>query len=187
MNSDLQFYLDDARESMGKAFNHLEDELTKIRAGKASPQMLDGIMVDYYGTATPLNQVSTVSTPDAKTISIKPWEKKMLESIEKAIFGANLGVTPVNDGETIRIIMPPLTEERRREMVKKAKAEGENAKVSVRNTRRDANEHIKALQKDGVPEDVVKDGEDRVQQLTNDYIGKIEKLLEAKEADIMKV
>jgi len=187
MNSDLQIYLDDARELMGKALHHLEDELTKIRAGKASPQMLDGIMVDYYGTATPINQVSTVSTPDAKTISIKPWEKKTLEPIEKAIFAANLGVTPVNDGETIRIIMPPLTEERRREMVKKAKAEGEHAKVSVRNIRRDANENIKSLQKDGVPEDVIKDGENTVQNLTNEYIGKIDRLLDAKEADIMKV
>jgi ribosome recycling factor len=117
--NDLEFHLEHARESMGKALKHLEDELTKIRAGKASPQMLDGIMVDYYGTPTPLNQVSTINTPDAKTLSIKPWEKKMLEPIEKAVFAANLGVTPVNDGETIRIIMPPLTEERRKEMVKK--------------------------------------------------------------------
>jgi ribosome recycling factor len=187
MNNDLEFHLEHARESMGKALKHLEDELTKIRAGKASPQMLDGIMVDYYGTPTPLNQVSTINTPDAKTLSIKPWEKKMLEPIEKAVFAANLGVTPVNDGETIRIIMPPLTEERRKEMVKKAKAEGEHAKVSIRNTRRDANEHIKSLQKNGVPEDVVKDGEDRVQHLTNDFIGRIDKLLEAKETDIMKV
>jgi ribosome recycling factor len=187
MNSDIQFYLDDAREHMHKALLHLEDELTKIRAGKSSPQMLDGITVDYYGTPTPLNQVSTVSTPDAKTIMVKPWEKKMLSEIEKAIFAANLGLTPVNDGETIRIVLPPLTEERRKEMVKKAKAEGEHAKVAVRNIRRDANEHIKSLQKDGVPEDEVKEGETRIQNLTNDYITKVDKLLEAKEADIMKV
>lgn len=187
MNSDVQLFLDEARESMNKAIRHLEDELTKIRAGKANPTMLDGIMVDYYGAPTPLNQVSTVSTPDAKTIAIKPWERKMLELIEKAIFASNIGLTPVNDGETLRIILPPLTEERRKEMVKKAKAEGEHSKVAIRNIRRDANEGIKSLQKDGVPEDEVKNGETAVQNLTNDFIAKVDKVIEAKEADIMRV
>jgi ribosome recycling factor len=187
MNSDVQLFLDEARESMNKAIRHLEDELTKIRAGKANPTMLDGIMVDYYGAPTPLNQVSTVSTPDAKTIAIKPWERKMLEQIEKAIFASNIGLTPVNDGETLRIILPPLTEERRKEMVKKAKAEGEHSKVAIRNIRRDANEGIKSLQKDGVPEDEVKNGETAVQNLTNDFIAKVDKVIEAKEADIMRV
>jgi ribosome recycling factor len=187
MNSDVQLFIDEAKDGMNKAIRHLDDELTKIRAGKANPTMLDGITVDYYGTATPLNQVATVSTPDAKTISIKPWEKKMLEQVEKAIFASNIGLTPVNDGETVRIVLPPLTEERRKDMVKKAKAEGEHAKVSIRNVRRDANEGIKSLQKDGVPEDEVKNGETAVQNITNDFIAKIDKIIEAKEVDIMKV
>jgi ribosome recycling factor len=187
MNSDVQLFIDEAKDGMNKAIRHLDDELTKIRAGKANPTMLDGITVDYYGTATPLNQVATVSTPDAKTISIKPWEKKMLEQVEKAIFASNIGLTPVNDGETVRIVLPPLTEERRKDMVKKAKAEGENAKVSIRNVRRDANEGIKSLQKDGVPEDEVKNGETAVQNITNDFIAKIDRIIEAKEVDIMKV
>jgi ribosome recycling factor len=187
MNSDIQFYLDHARDHMQKALHHLEEELAKIRAGKANPQLLDNVMAEYYGALTPINQMATISATDAKTLVIKPWEKKMLAEIEKAIFAANLGLTPVNDGETIRIIMPPLTEERRKELVKKAKSEGEHAKIAVRNIRRDANEHIKALQKNGVPEDEVKEGEHRVQNLTNDYIAKIDKLLEAKEADIMKI
>src|SRR5690606_13241477 len=129
MSDDVQLYLDEAKESMSKALLHLEDELVKIRAGKASPQMLDGISEDYYGVASPIANVATVSTPDAKTISMKPWEKKMLEAIEKAIFASNIGVTPVNDGETIRIILPPLTEERRKDLVKKSKGEGELAKI----------------------------------------------------------
>lgn len=187
MNSDVQLFIDEAKDGMNKAIRHLDDELTKIRAGKANPTMLDGITVDYYGTATPLNQVATVSTPDAKTISIKPWEKKMLEQVEKAIFASNIGLTPVNDGETVRIVLPPLTEERRKDMVKKAKAEGEHAKVSIRNVRRDANEGIKSLQKDGVPEDEVKNGETAVQNITNDFIAKIDRIIEAKEVDIMKV
>jgi ribosome recycling factor len=187
MNSDVQLFIDEAKDGMNKAIRHLDDELTKIRAGKANPTMLDGITVDYYGTATPLNQVATVSTPDAKTISIKPWEKKMLEQVEKAIFASNIGLTPVNDGETVRIVLPPLTEERRKDMVKKAKAEGEHAKVSIRNVRRDANEGIKSLQKDGVPEDEVKNGETAVQNITNDFIAKIDRIIEAKELDIMKV
>lgn len=187
MNSDVQLFIDEAKDGMNKAIRHLDDELTKIRAGKANPTMLDGITVDYYGTATPLNQVATVSTPDAKTISIKPWEKKMLEQVEKAIFASNIGLTPVNDGETVRIVLPPLTEERRKDMVKKAKAEGEHAKVSIRNVRRDANEGIKSLQKDGVPEDEVKNGETAVQNITNDFIAKIDKIIDAKEVDIMKV
>ncbi len=187
MSDDVQLYLDEAKESMSKALHHLEDELVKIRAGKASAQMLDGISVDYYGVASPIANVATVSTPDAKTISIKPWEKKMLEAIEKAIFASNIGLTPMNDGESIRIILPPLTEERRKDLVKKSKSEGELAKIVIRNIRRDANEAIKSLQKDGLPEDDVKEGETRVQNLTNDYIAKIEKLLEAKEVDIMKV
>ncbi len=179
--------LAEAKEHMSKAVDHVEYELTKIRAGKASPQMLDGIMVDYYGNPTPLNQVANVNTPDARTIVVQPWEKNMIPVIEKSITDANLGINPQNDGSVIRLNIPPLTEERRKDLVKKVKAEGEAGKVAVRNIRKDVNEKIKKLQKEGVSEDEVKVGEAEVQKLTDNFILKIDKHIEVKEKDIMTV
>jgi ribosome recycling factor len=149
--------------------------------------ILDGVLVDYYGTPTPLNQVSNVSTPDAKTIMIQPWEKSMIDTIEKALMQSNVGITPSNNGEVIRLIIPQLTEERRRELTKKVKHEGENARVSIRNSRREANEEYKQMQKDGLSEDETKTAEDQIQKLTNDYTEKIDKMVEAKEEDIMTI
>ncbi|MBA4304865.1 MAG: ribosome recycling factor [Sphingobacteriaceae bacterium] len=187
MNEEVQFYIEEAQEGMDKAIGHLQSELGKIRAGKASTAMLDGVRVDYYGAPTPLNQLASVNTSDARTLVITPWEKSALSAIERAIINANLGLNPSNDGTLIRINVPPLTEERRRELVKRTKAEGENAKVAVRNIRRDANEAIKKLQKDGVPEDMVKDGEGKVQQITDKMIAKVDELLVVKEKEIMTV
>lgn len=187
MNEDIQFILDTTKEQMDKALAHLESELIKVRAGKASPTMLEGILVDYYGSKTPLNQVANVNTGDARTLVIQPWEKSMLTPIEKAIQAANLGLNPQNDGILIRILVPALTEERRRDLVKKAKAEAENAKVSIRSIRKDANEDLKKLQKSGTPEDAVKEGETKVQQLTDSYVVKCDKHLEIKEKEIMTV
>jgi ribosome recycling factor len=187
MNEDVQFYLDDAKEKMDKAIEHLKNELVKVRAGKASPQMLDGLQVDYYGNSTPLSQVANVNTPDPRTIAIQPWEKKMIDPIEKAILAANLGFNPMNNGEVIRINVPVLTEERRKSLVKQARAEGEHARVSVRNARRDANEEFKKLIKDGLSEDEGKDAEAEVQKLTDVYYKKIDELLEKKEQDILTV
>ena len=187
MAEDLNKILADTEAAMKKAIGHLEAELTKIRAGKASPTMLDGIMVDYYGNPTPVNQVANVSVLDARTISVQPWEKNMLQNIERAITAANIGINPQNDGNTIRLFMPPLTEERRKELVKKCNVEGENAKISVRNIRRDSIEHIKKLQKDGLSEDASKDAEKEVQDITDRFIGLVEKHLEAKEKEIMVV
>ncbi len=187
MNEEVQFYIDEAQEGMDKAIHHLQVELAKIRAGKASTAMLDGIKAEYYGALTPLNQIASVNTPDARTLVIQPWEKAALSAIEKAIINSNLGLNPSNDGTMIRINVPPLTEERRRELVKRTKGEGETAKVSVRNIRRDANEAIKKLQKDGVPEDMVKDGEAKVQQITDKYIAKVDEVLAVKEKEIMTV
>src|SRR5215217_6776616 len=155
-----------AEDSMKKAINHLEAELTKIRAGKANPQMVDGIVVDYYGSPTPINQVGNISVMDARTISIQPWEKNMLQPIERAIIASNIGINPQNDGNIIRLFLPPLTEERRKDMVKRSNGEGEQAKVAIRNIRRDAIESIKKLQKDGLSEDTAKDAEADVQELT---------------------
>ena len=177
----------DARASMERAIEHCDCELQKIRAGKASPSMLDDITVDYYGTPTPLNQVGSVNTPDARTIVIQPWEKSLLSPIEKAIMEANLGVNPQNDGTIIRINVPPLTEERRRDLVKKAKAEAENGKIAVRNIRKDANEKIRKLKSEGVSEDEMKTGEGEVQKLTDSFIAKVDVLSDAKEKDIMTV
>lgn len=174
-------------ESMEKAMSHLKEELSKIRAGKASPAMLSSIMVDYYGSPTPLSQVANVGTADAKTITIQPWEKKMLAPIERAIFEANLGLTPMNDGEFVRINIPPLTEERRIMMVKQAKALGEDAKVSVRSTRHKIIDFIKKEVKDGYPEDAGKKREDEVEQMVKDHYVIVDKLLEHKEKDIMTV
>jgi ribosome recycling factor len=187
MTDDLQLVLDDATEHMKKAIDHLETELIKIRAGKANPNMLDGINVDYYGSPTPINQVANVTVLDAKTISIQPWEKNMLGAIEKAIMMANIGITPQNDGNQIRLFLPPLTEERRKELFKKASGEGEHTKVAIRNIRRDAIENIKKMQKDGLSEDAAKDAEADVQELTDKHIALVEKHLAAKEKEMMTV
>ena len=185
--SDLITIISDTNSTMSKAINHLESELAKIRAGKASPAMLDGIMVDYYGNPTPLSQAANVTVLDARTISIQPWEKSMLQPIERGIMAANIGITPQNDGNTIRLFLPPLTEERRKELVKKCNGEGENAKISIRNVRRDAIEQIKKLQKDGVSEDECKDAEKEAQDLTDKFIALVDKHLQAKEKEIMAV
>jgi len=185
--SDINQILTDTEATMTKAIGHLESELTKIRAGKATPSMLDGIMVDYYGNPTQLSQVANISILDARTISIQPWEKSMLQPIEKGIMAANIGITPQNDGVNIRLFLPPLTEERRKELVKKCNGEGENAKISVRNIRRDAIEQIKKLQKDGVSEDECKSAEINVQETTDKFISFVEKHLVAKEKEIMSV
>lgn len=187
MNELVKPHIDQATSQMEKAISHLEAELAKIRAGKASPSMLEGIFVDYYGTNTPLNQVASVNTPDARTIVIQPWEKSMLGPIEKAIFASNMGLTPQNDGQMVRLNLPPVTEERRLGLVKQSKAEAENCKVSIRNIRRDANEAIKKLVKDGLAEDLAKDAEARIQQITDSYIQKADKHLETKEKEIMTV
>ncbi|MEZ5173808.1 MAG: ribosome recycling factor [Bacteroidia bacterium] len=187
MNELVKPHIEQATSQMEKAISHLEAELAKIRAGKASPAMLEGIFVDYYGANTPLNQVASVNTPDARTIVIQPWEKNMLGPIEKAIFASNMGLTPQNDGQMVRLNLPPVTEERRLGLVKQSKAEAENCKVSVRNIRRDANEAIKKLVKDGLAEDLAKDAEARIQQLTDSYILKADKHLESKEKEIMTV
>jgi len=187
MSDDLELILEDARDSMQKALNHLETELVKIRAGKASPQMLEGLTVDYYGSPTVLNQVGNVSVMDARTLTIQPWEKNMLQPIERAIINANLGVTPQNDGNIIRLFMPPLTEERRREFVKRAGGEGEQSRVAIRNIRRDAIEQIKKLQKDGLSEDEGKDAEKEIQDITDKHILLVDKHLAAKEKEIMSV
>ncbi len=187
MSEDLIKIQSDAEALMSKAINHLEAELVKIRAGKASPNMLDGIMVDYYGNPTLLNQVANITALDARTISVQPWEKNMLQPIERGIMAANIGITPQNDGNIIRLYLPPLTEERRKELVKRCNGEGEHAKVSIRNIRRDAIEHIKKLQKDGVSEDACKDAEKDTQETTDKYISIIEKHLAAKEKEIMVV
>lgn len=187
MSEDLSLTLDVAEDSMKKAISHLESELAKIRAGKANPQMLEGIMVDYYGSPTPIGQVGNISVLDARTLSIQPWEKNMLQPIERAIIASNIGINPQNDGVIIRLFLPPLTEERRRELVKRCLGEGEHSKVAVRNIRRDAIEGIKKLQKNGLSEDAAKDAEADVQELTNKYISIIDKHLAFKEKEIMAV
>jgi len=187
MNEEIEFCLDEAKEQMEKAISHLEAELTKVRAGKANPAILEGIYVDYYGSRTPLSQVSNVNTQDARTLIVQPWEKSMLDPIAKAIQESNLGLNPQNDGVLVRINIPALTEERRKDLVKKAKAEAEHCKVTLRTLRRDANEIIKKLQKDGLPADEAKEGETRVQLLTDSYSVKCDKHLEVKEKEIMTV
>lgn len=182
---EIEFILDSTRESMDKSIKHLEVAFSKIRAGKASPQMLDNVSIDYYGVMTPLNQSSNINTPDAKTISVQPWDKSMLEVMEKAIIDANLGFTPMNNGETIIINVPPVTEERRRALVKQAKAEAENAKVSIRNVRKDANDELKKL--DGLSQDVIKDAENSVQDVTNEFSSKVDEFFTKKESEIMTV
>ena len=176
-----------AKEKMQKAILHLEDELKNFRAGKANPGIFQNVLVDYYGTPTPVPQVASVTTPDAKTILIQPWEKKLIPAIEKAILDSNIGYTPANNGEQIRINVPALTEERRKELVKQAKTEGENAKVSIRNARREVVDAHKKYQKDGLPEDVCKDAEATIQKETDAFNKKVDEIIAAKEKEIMTV
>jgi ribosome recycling factor len=183
----VQQFLNEGNSLMDKAIQHLEQELTKVRAGKINPSILDGLVVDYYGSPTPIGQVANVSVGDARTLLIQPWEKKMLDLIEKAIIGGNIGITPMNDGHMIKLFMPPLTEERRKEFVKKAHVMAEAARVVIRSIRRDTIEHIKKLSKDHVPEDEIKSGEGGTQGLTDKYIALIDKHLQAKEKEIMTV
>jgi len=185
MNEDIQFIIDATKESMVNALKHLEKQLSNIRAGKASPAMLGSVMVDYYGTQTPLSQVANVNTPDGRTITVQPWEKSMLQEIERGIAYANLGFNPMNNGETIIINVPPLTEERRRDLAKQAKAETEDAKVGVRNARKDANNDIKKL--DDISEDLQKNAEQDIQGLTDNYTKKIDDIFSVKEKEIMTV
>jgi ribosome recycling factor len=187
MSAEVDSIITDTGSTMHKALNHLEAELVKIRAGKANPSMLDGIMADYYGNPTAINQIANISALDARTISVQPWEKNMLQPIERAITMANIGINPQNDGNIIRLFLPPLTEERRKELVKKCNAEGEHAKIAIRNIRRDSIEAIKKLQKEGLSEDISKDSEKEVQDLTDKHIALVEKHLEAKEKEIMAV
>ena len=184
---EIEIYLESAAETMDGAIKHLIIELGKIRAGRASPQMLDGIQIDYYGSMSPLQNVASVTTPDTRTLAIRPFEKRMIGEIEKAIRNSNIGLSPNNDGETIRLSVPPLTEERRQDLVKRAKQEVEIAKVNIRNVRQDANNSIRKLTKEGVSEDMVKIGEERVQKLTDEHTAKIDKIFDAKEKDIMEV
>ena len=187
MNEDVELIQMDTEDAMQKGIKHLEVELAKIRAGRASINMFDGIMVDYYGSPTPLSQVSSINIPDARTLAIQPWEKTMIDPIEKAILAANLGITPMNNGEIIRINIPMLTEERRRDLVKQVKNEGESVKIGIRNTRRDANDQLKKLLKSGLSEDLQKDAEQIVQDLTDKYIRQVEEIIDAKDKDIMTV
>ena len=187
MEENIESIIAVADDHMTKAINHLEAELVKIRAGKANPQMLDGIQVDYYGSPMPINQVANISAMDARTLSIQPWEKNMLQPIERAIIAANIGINPQNDGNFIRLFLPPLTEERRKELVKKCQGEGEHSKIAIRNIRRDAIEHIKKLQKDGLSEDAAKDAEEEMQEITDSFIVAVEKHLALKDKEIMAV
>ena len=184
MNEEIEFIIDTAKEAMENAIKHLEKQLVNIRAGKASPAMLGSVMVDYYGSQTPLNQVANVNTPDGRTISVQPWEKSMLQEIERGIMIANLGFNPMNNGETIIINVPPLTEERRKELAKQAKSEAEDAKIGIRNARKDAMNDIK---KSDVSEDVQKNSEIDIQELTDSYVKKIDQILDVKENEIMTV
>ncbi|AFK01713.1 Ribosome-recycling factor [Emticicia oligotrophica DSM 17448] len=184
---EIELVLDMAKDSMERALKHTQIELSKIRAGRASVQMLDGIQVEYYGVPTPLAQVSSITAPDARTLAIKPFERKIINDIERAIINSNIGLSPANDGELIRLNIPPLTEERRKDLVKKAKGEIEIARVNVRKVRQEANEELKKIQKDGGSEDEVKKAEERVQKMTDSYIAKAEQLMADKEKDIMQV
>ena len=184
---DTGLLISETESAMKKAIAHLEAELLKIRAGKATPNMLDGIVVDYYGSNTPLTQVANISVMDARTLSVQPWEKNMLQPIERAIIASNIGINPQNDGVIIRLVVPPLTEERRRELVKKVKEEAERGRITVRNIRKDANEKIKRLKGESVSDDEIKTGEGEVQKITDAYIVKVDKHAELKEKDIMTI
>lgn len=187
MNEFCQMVLMETKEAMDGAISHLEKEYQKLRAGKANPQMLEGVRADYYGVPTPIDQMANINTPDARQIIVQPWDKNMLPVIEKAIMAANLGFNPQNDGEVLRILVPPLTEERRKDLVKKARNEAEQAKVSIRNIRKNANTDARKLKDDGVSEDDVKKLENDIQNLTNNFTSKTDTLLEAKEKDIMTI
>lgn len=187
MSEEIEFLMDVTKEKMDKTIEHLDHQLIKVRAGKANPGMLEGIMVDYYGSMTPLQQVANINTPDPRTIAIQPWEKPMIVPIEKAIMAANLGLNPENNGELIRINVPPLTEERRRDLVKQVKREAEEARISLRNIRREANEELKKMLKDGLAEDTQKDAELDVQKLTDSYSVIIENHINIKEKDILTI
>lgn len=187
MTEEIEFIISTAKEQMENAIVHLEKQFLNIRAGKASPQMLGGVFVDYYGSQTPISQVASINVPDARTLTVNPWEKNMLQAIEKAIHVANLGLNPMNNGENIIINIPPLTEERRKDLVKQAKSEAEDAKVSVRNARKDANNDVKKQEKEGLSEDICKDAEERIQKLTDTFVKKIDEVFVVKEAEIMKV
>ncbi len=184
---EIQLFLEEAESLMKKAVDHTAAELVKIRAGKAMPNFLDGIMVSYYGAPTPLQQVSSITTPDARTLAIKPWEKTLIGEIEKAIINSDLGLNPQNNGEMVMLTIPPLTEERRRTLVKQVKNECENGKISIRTIRKDTNDSLKKLQKEGAPEDEVKRAEENVQKMTDKYSGQIDGLFDKKEEEIMKV
>jgi ribosome recycling factor len=187
MDEEIKFYLDEAEESMGKALQHTGVELTRIRAGKASPAMLDSLRVDYYGTPTPVSQVANVSAPDARTLFIKPWEKNMISEIAKAIKNSDLGLNPQSDAEGVRLNIPAMTEERRRELVKQAKSESETGKVRIRSIRKDVNEALRKLLKEGASEDAIKDAEAKVQKATDSYIIRVDDLLSKKESEIMTI
>ncbi|MFN4910144.1 MAG: ribosome recycling factor [Flavobacteriales bacterium] len=187
MTEDLDLIFDEFRESNEKTLTHLEAELTKVRAGKASPAMLQGVMIEYYGALTPIQQVANINNMDARTLVVQPWEKPMLNDIARGIMNANLGLNPQNNGEQLIISVPPLTEERRRDLVKRAKSECENAKVGIRNHRKDAMDMIKDLKNEGLSEDLAKGAEDEVQQITNGFIKRIDDVFDAKEKDVMTV
>lgn len=187
MNEEVKMYMDEAKEQMQNAIVHLENELAKIRAGKANPKILNDVLVEYYGSPTPLSQIANITAPDPRTIAVQPWEKNMLAPIQKAIMNANLGFNPDNNGEIVRINVPPLTEERRKELVKQSKGVGETAKVSVRNARRDAIDAFKKMVKEGLPEDAAKDAETEVQKITDIYNKKVDEILAQKEKDIMTI
>jgi ribosome recycling factor len=182
---EIDFIIESTKEQMNSNIAHLEKAFSKIRAGKASPSMLDNVTVDYYGSVTPLGQSSNINTPDAKTITVQPWDKTMLEAMDKAILDANLGFTPMNNGELLIINIPPLTEERRRDLAKKAKSETENAKISIRNARKEANDELKKL--DSISEDIIKDSENQIQKLTNEFSSKVDEIYSTKESEIMTV
>ena len=183
--STLNEVIDQLTDQLEKNLQHTATEFSRIRAGQASPAMLESVMVEYYGALTPLAKVANVNTPDSRTLAIQPWDKSLIRPIETAIINSNLGFAPQNDGEFIRISIPPVTEERRKELVKRAKSESENSKIGIRNLRKDANERIKKLEKDGLSEDDAKVGEDRVQKVVDSYIKKTDDLLENKEKEIM--
>jgi ribosome recycling factor len=187
MNEEVELIIEETRERMQKALDHLEHELAHLRAGRATPALLDGIMVDYYGVNSALAQVSNINTPDARTILIQPWEKSTLGTIEKAIMAANIGLTPMNNGEVIRISVPPLTEERRHQLVKQVRNEGENGKISLRLARKWANDELKRMLKEGLPEDIEIDATETVQEMTRDFVAKIDKVMAQKEKDVMTV
>lgn len=187
MNEEAQFVIDSSKEKMDITISHLENELAKLRAGRANPAILSDVRVNYYGVQTPLNQVSNINTPDGRTLTVQPWEKTMLEPIQKAILAANLGFNPTNNGTMLIINIPLLTEERRKDLVKRVHAEGEATKVSIRNARKEGNNEIRNLKKSGLTEDEIKEAENKIQQLTDTYIAKVDKHVEQKEKEIMTV